>query len=64
MSGNLSPTSIYNNTVGGSLLDVANLQPTQVFSNHIKGLLSCTANATITGGGNTATKKTGQCASF
>jgi hypothetical protein len=64
VSGNLTPTSIYNNTVGGSLLDVANLQPTQVFSNRINGLLSCTANATITGAGNTATKKTGQCASF
>jgi Bacterial lectin len=64
VSGNFSPTSIYNNTVGGSLYDVANLQPTQVFSNRIKGLLSCTANATITGGGNTATKKTGQCATF
>ncbi len=64
VSCNRAPTSIYNNTVGGSLLDVGNLQLTQVFSNHIKGLLSCSANSTITGGGNTATKKQGQCASF
>jgi Bacterial lectin len=64
VSTNLSPTAIFNNTVGGSLVDVGNSQPTQVFSNRIKGLLSCSANAVITGGGNTATKKTGQCATF
>jgi Legume lectin domain len=64
VSSNLSPTSIYSNIVGGSLVDVGNVQPTQVFSNQIKGLLSCSANSAITGGGNTATKKQGQCASF
>jgi hypothetical protein len=64
VSANLASTSIDNNTVGGSLADLANLQPTQVFSNHVKGILSCTANSAISGGGNTATKKTGQCAGF
>jgi hypothetical protein len=64
VSANLAATSIDNNTVGGSLADLANLQPTQVFSNHIKGILTCTANPAISGGGNTATKITGQCANF
>ncbi len=64
VSANLAATSIDNNTVGGSLADLANLQPTQVFSNHVKGILTCTANPAISGGGNTATKKQGQCASF
>jgi hypothetical protein len=64
VSGNLASTAIFNNTVGGSLVDTGNLQPTQVFSNRIKGLLSCSANFAISGGGNSATKKTGQCATF
>jgi hypothetical protein len=61
---NAAPTSIFNNTVGGSLLDQGNSKPTQVFNNHIKGNLTCQADSSITGGGNTATKKQGQCASF
>ncbi len=64
VSGNNATTSIYNNTVGGSLLDLANAKPTQVFSNHIGGSLSCLADSTITGGGNTAILKLGQCAKF
>ena len=61
---NFAPTSIYNNTVGGSLLDEDNSKLTQVFSNHVKGILSCVANSSITGGGNTASLKQGQCAKF
>ncbi len=64
VSNNAAPVSIDNNTVGGSLLDLDNSKPTQVFFNHIKGILSCTANSAITGGGNTAAKKQGQCAGF
>ncbi len=63
-SANNASTAIYNNTVGGSLLDLANLKPTQVFSNHVKGILSCNADVSITGGGNTAATKQGQCAKF
>jgi len=55
---------MYGNTIGGSLLDVANSKPTQVFSNNVKGLLTCTADSGITGGGNTASLKIGQCAKF
>ena len=61
---NSATTAIYNNTVGGSLLDQGNSQPTQVFNNHISGSLNCQNDTAITGGGNTATKKLGQCATF
>ncbi len=64
VDGNLAATVIYNNTVGGGLLDQLNFRPTQVFDNHVTGILNCTADSSITGGGNTATKKQGQCATF
>ena len=64
VSANNAPTAIYNNTVGGSLLDLANLKPTQVFSNHVRSTLSCAADVSITGGGNTASSKQGQCSKF
>ena len=61
---NASTTSIYSNTIGGSLVDSQNTNPTQVFFNHITGLLSCQSNTSISGGSNTAIKKTGQCSAF
>lgn len=64
VTANDAAIAIYGNTVGGSLTDSLNFQPTQVFSNRIKGSLTCTADAGITGGGNTAAVKTGQCAGF
>ncbi|SPE28736.1 exported hypothetical protein [Candidatus Sulfotelmatomonas gaucii] len=70
ISGNLvdqtnSASSILSqNTVSGSLTDQSNTGPTQVSSNKVTGTLLCQANNTITGGGNTASKKQGQCASF
>jgi hypothetical protein len=64
VSNNAASVSIDNNTVGGSLVDLDNSKPTQVFFNQIKGILTCTANPAISGGGNTATKKQGQCANF
>jgi len=45
-------------------VDVSNNASASVFSNRVHGNLSCTANSIITGGGNTASKKTGQCATF
>ena len=64
VSANIAATAIDSNTVGGSVFDLANLKPTAVFSNHIKGTLSCLADASITGGGNTAISKLGQCSGF
>ena len=52
------------NTVGGNLQDNNNTAPTQVFDNTINGNLQCQNNTSITGGGNTASKKQGQCATF
>ena len=64
VSANLAATAVYNNTVGGNLLDQLNLRPTQVFNNRVTGILSCSGDTSITGGGNTAIKKQGQCANF
>jgi hypothetical protein len=35
-----------------------------VFNNAVKGILQCSGNTAITGGGNTAAQKQGQCAAF
>jgi hypothetical protein len=46
------------------LLDHNNSGATQVFSNSVGNSLQCQANSAITGGGNTAKTKQGQCAGF
>jgi len=61
---NAGPTTIDSNTVGGNLLDQNNTGATQVFTNTITHNLQCSGNSSITGGGNTASRKLGQCASF
>jgi hypothetical protein len=52
------------NTVGANLTDQGNTAPTQVTSNKVTGILLCQSNSSITGSGNTASKKQGQCANF
>jgi hypothetical protein len=52
------------NTVGGNLQIESNLGSSQVFSNTVASDLQCGGNAAITGGGNKAKLKQGQCASF
>jgi hypothetical protein len=64
VSGNNAAIAMYNNTVGGSLLDLANAKPTQVFSNRVRGILICQADSGITGGSNSASLKLGQCSQF
>jgi hypothetical protein len=61
---NTAATTIDNNTVGGNLTDQNNTGATQVFSNSITHSLQCGGNTAITGGGNTAGSKQGQCLSF
>jgi len=61
---NNGATTIDSNTVGGNLLDQNNRGATQVFTNTITHNLQCSGNSSITGGGNTAAHKLGQCASF
>lgn len=61
---NKAPTAIYGNQVRGNVTDQENKGATQIFSNAIGGSLNCTSNSSISGGGNTATKKLGQCSKF
>jgi hypothetical protein len=64
VQSNAGATTVDTNTVGGSLQDQSNTGATQVFSNVISGTLQCQSNTSITGGGNTAASKQGQCAKF
>ena len=64
VQNNNGATTIDSNTVGGNLLDQNNVGATQVFTNTITHNLQCSGNSSITGGGNTAARKLGQCASF
>jgi hypothetical protein len=70
VSGNLhvnnasAETQVYNNSVGNNLVLQGNGGSTRVFNNMVLNDLQCDTNSTITGGGNTAKKKQGQCKSF
>jgi hypothetical protein len=64
VQSNTGATTLDGNTVGGALQDQSNTGATQVISNIISGALQCSSNTTITGSGNTAASKTGQCAKF
>ena len=57
-------TSISGNTVSGGVTVQSDTGSTQVLNNNIQGLLKCSGNATITGSGNHAEQKQGQCAGF
>ena len=61
---NTAATIIDGNTVGRNLLDQNNTFSTQVFNNSVTNNLQCQNDTTITGGGNTASKKQGQCSTF
>ena len=62
--GSASPASCPGNTIGGNATVDLNTAPTAVYNNSIGETLSCAFNASITGGGNTAQHKLGQCAAF
>jgi hypothetical protein len=64
VQNNSAPTSLVGNTVTAILQDQNNSAPTQVFHNRVGGILQCQNNTSITGGGNTARLKQGQCAAF
>ena len=61
---NTGPATIVGNTVAGNLQVQNNTAPTQVFNNTVTQNLQCQNNSSITGGGNTARQKQGQCAAF
>ena len=64
VDNNIGATTVVGNTVGGNLQDDGNTAPTQVFRNTVTGSLQCVSDSSVTGGGNTAAQKVGQCAVF
>ena len=64
VQNNTAATTVDGNTVGGNLQDNNNTAQTQVFNNAVGNNLACQQDASITGGGNTARSKQGQCATF
>ena len=64
VQSNTADTVVDGNTVSGNLQDQSNTAATQVFTNIVGGNLQCQSNTTITGGGNTAKSKQGQCSAF
>lgn len=71
VSSNAIPISIgspqnfcYGNSVSGNLTVQGNTAAIGVYDNLVDKTLSCSANASITGAGDSGSKKTGQCATF
>jgi hypothetical protein len=52
------------NVVGGNLTVQGNTKPTTVYNNLVDKNLVCTSNTSMSGAGNAARKKNGQCAAF
>jgi hypothetical protein len=57
-------TFCYGNSVGGNVDVQGNTAPIAVYDNVVGKNLSCSQNTSITGAGNSALKKNGQCAAF
>lgn len=71
ISGNATPVEIgstssacMGNSFGNNVTLDTNTGAVRVYNNAIQKNLSCTGNTTITGGGNLAGRKTGQCTAF
>jgi hypothetical protein len=64
VSNNSGATTVDSNTVTANLTDENNTAATKVFTNVVGKDLQCQHDTTITGGGNTAKSKHGQCAAF
>lgn len=64
VQNNTAATIVNGNTVTGNLQDQNNTAPTQVFTNVVGNDLQCQQDSSITGGGNTARQKQGQCITF
>ncbi len=66
VTSNSAATQVDGNKVTGDLQVMSNTASTAVFSNTVKATLQCNGNnsSLITGGGNTAASKQGQCAGF
>ena len=64
VGNNTAAVGIVSNTVSGNLQVQKDSGSTVVSDNHVAKNLQCSGNATISGSGNTAAQKQGQCASF
>jgi len=64
IQSNSGATVVNGNTVGVSVQEQSNTGAAQVFNNTIANALQCQSNSSITGGGNKAASKSGQCAKF
>ena len=64
VQSNSASSVIDSNTVYSNVIDKNNTGATQVFTNTISHSLECSGNSSITGGGNKAAHKQGQCSSF
>ena len=64
VQSNTASTVIYGNSVNGNLQDQSNSAATQVSDNQVGGALQCQSNSSITGSGNTAKQKQGQCTGY
>jgi hypothetical protein len=71
VSGNAVPITVGStdnscagNSFDGSVTIDSNTAATRVYNNSVGKNLSCTGNTAITGGGNSAQKKNGQCSAF
>jgi hypothetical protein len=64
VQNNSGSTVINGNTVGGNLIDHNNTGANQLFADGIARNLLCQGNTAITGGGDTASFKQGQCSIF
>ena len=64
VQSNPGATIINGNSVGVSVQVQSNTGATQVFTNIVTNALQCQSNSAITGGGNRAAVKQGQCAQF
>jgi hypothetical protein len=61
---NTAAASIFDNTVIGNLEVQSNTASLMVFSNTVTKNLQCGGNTAITGNGNVAQQKQGQCATY
>jgi DUF4097 and DUF4098 domain-containing protein YvlB len=66
VNSNSAPAVIDANTVSGNIQVQNNSSSNAIFANRVKGSLQCSGNniSMLTGGGNTAAQKQGECAGF
>jgi hypothetical protein len=62
--GSLSGSSCFGSSFGGNLTINGNTGAMTLYNNSVNKNLSCSNNTSITGGGNAAEKKIGQCSNF